>query len=192
MAVFFYRIIFALAVITYVLLKDGSESAKQLEKVKPGRAIAITIACALAVIAGLTWAIISDAGLPSLYVDATRQTSFTNSLAGGVWLLNAIALVLLFVRSRTILDVWLVVMVFVSLPDLTLAFFYSAVRFSVGWYMAKTYVLIASCTVLVVLLWEATILYSRLASTIALLRRERANRLMSVDAAKSRMKSNSH
>ena len=179
---FFYRIIFALAVITYVLLRDGS-GAKQLEKVKPGRAIAITIACALAVIAGLTWAIISDAGLPSLYVDATRQTSFTNSLAGGVWLLNAIALVLLFVRSRTILDVWLVVMVFVSLPDLTLAFFYSAVRFSVGWYMAKTYVLIASCTVLVVLLWEATILYSRLASTITLLRRERANRLMSVDAA---------
>ena len=100
-----------------------------------------------------------------------------------MWLLNAIALVLLFVRSRTILDVWLVVMVFVSLPDLTLAFFYSAVRFSVGWYMAKTYVLIASCTVLVVLLWEATILYSRLASTITLLRRERANRLMSVDAA---------
>ena len=180
---FFYRIIFALAVITYVLLKDGNESASQLEKVKPGRAIALTIACALAVIAGLTWAIIADAVLPSLYVDATRQTSFTHSLAAGVWLLNAIALVLLFGRSRTILDVWLVVMVFVSLPDLTLAFFYSAVRFSIGWYMAKTYVLIASCTVLVVLLWETTILYGRLASTITLLRRERANRLMSVDAA---------
>jgi signal transduction histidine kinase len=180
---FFYRIIFALAVITYVLLKDGNESANHLEKVKPARAIALTIACALAVIAGLTWTLIADAVLPSLYVDATRQTSFTHSLAGWVWLLNAIALVLLFVRSRTILDVWLVVMVFVSLPDLTLAFFYSAVRFSVGWYMAKTYVLIASCTVLVVLLWETTILYGRLASTITLLRRERANRLMSVDAA---------
>ena len=100
-----------------------------------------------------------------------------------MWLLNAIALVLLFVRRRTILDVWLIVTVFVSLPDLTLAFFYSVVRFSVGWYMARSYVLIASCTVLVVLLWETTMLYARLASAIILQRRERANRLMSVDAA---------
>ena len=62
---------------------------------------------------------------------------FVQYLAGAMWLLNAIALVLLFVRRRTILDVWLIVTVFVSLPDLALAFFYPVVRFSVGWYMAQ-------------------------------------------------------
>ena len=48
---------------------------------------------------------------------------------------------------------------------------------------AKTYILIASCTVLVVLLWETMMLYARLASATILQRRERAHRLMSVDAA---------
>jgi signal transduction histidine kinase len=100
-----------------------------------------------------------------------------------MWLLNAIAIVLLFLRRRTVLDVWLIVAVYVAIPDLGLAFLYPVVRFSAGWYMAKTYILIASCTVLVVLLWETTMLYARLASAIILQRRERANRLMSVEAA---------
>jgi signal transduction histidine kinase len=91
--------------------------------------------------------------------------------------------VLLFVRRRTILDVWLIVAVFVAIPDLGLAFLYPVVRFSVGWYMAKTYILIASCTVLSVLLWETTMLYARLASAAILQRRERANRLLSVEVA---------
>ncbi|MFZ1195448.1 MAG: ATP-binding protein, partial [Pseudolabrys sp.] len=50
-------------------------------------------------------------------------------------------------------------------------------------YMARSYALIASCTVLVVLLWEMTMLYARLANAFILQRRERENRLMSVDAA---------
>jgi C4-dicarboxylate-specific signal transduction histidine kinase len=100
-----------------------------------------------------------------------------------MWLLNAIALVLLFARRRTILDVWLIVTVFVSLPDLALSTLFPVVRYSVGWYTARGYALIASCTVLSVLLWEMTKLYARLASAITMQRRERANRLMSVDAA---------
>ena len=84
---------------------------------------------------------------------------------------------------RTILDVWLVVTLFVSLPDFSLSFFYDVVRYSVGWYTARSYTLIASCTVLIVLLVETTMLYARLASAMILQRRERANRLMSVDEA---------
>jgi signal transduction histidine kinase len=100
-----------------------------------------------------------------------------------MWLLNAIALVLLLTHMRTILDPWLVVTVFASLPDLSLSFFYTLVRYSVGWYTARSYALIASCTVLFVLLVETTMLYARLASAMILQRRERANRLMSVDEA---------
>jgi nitrogen-specific signal transduction histidine kinase len=49
--------------------------------------------------------------------------------------------------------------------------------------MARGYALIASFTVLLALLTETTVLYARLVSAVTLLRRERANRLMSVDAA---------
>ena len=80
-------------------------------------------------------------------------------------------------------DVWLVVTIFASLPDLSLSFFYVVVRYSVGWYTARSYALIASCTVLLVLLVETTMLYARLASAMILQRRERTNRLMSVDEA---------
>jgi signal transduction histidine kinase len=180
----FWHITFPLAVITYVLLKDRDETARQLVKPEPGRAIAITIACALAVTGALTW--LGTAGaeyLPSLFVDQTRETPFLQYLAGAMWLINAIALVALLFRMRTILDVWLVVTLFVSLPDLSLSFFYAVVRYSVGWYTARSYALIASCTVLIVLLVETTMLYTRLASAMILQRRERAHRLLSVDEA---------
>ena len=180
----FWHILFPLAVIAYVLLKDADESASWLVKLEPRRVIATTIVCVLAMTAGLAW--LGTAGseyLPSLFFDTTRMTPFLQDLAGAMWALNAIALVLLFIRRRTILDVWLIVTVFASLPDCSLTFFYDVVRYSIGWYMARSYALIASCTVLVVLLWETTMLYARLASAIILQRRERANRLMSVDAA---------
>ena len=180
----FWHITFPLAVIGYVLLKDANKTASALMTAEPRRAIVVTIACVLAVTAGLTWVgTAAPEYLPSLFVDQLRQTPFTHRLVGAIWLLNAGALVLLFVRRRTILDVWLIVTIFASLPDLGLSVFYTIVRYSLGWYMARSYALIASCTVLVVLLVETTMLYARLASATLLQRRERTNRIMSVDAA---------
>jgi signal transduction histidine kinase len=75
------------------------------------------------------------------------------------------------------------VTLFATLPDLTLTTVLTSVRFTLGWYTARSYALIASCTVLVVLLAQTIWLYARLAQTTVLLRRERANRLMSLDAA---------
>jgi signal transduction histidine kinase len=179
----FWRIIFAAAVIAYALLKDVDDSASKFKKNEPSRAIVITIACALAVTAGLTWLGTAGNGyLPSLYADTTRRTPSIQHLAGALWLLNIIALVLLLARKRTILAIWLAVTVFMSLPDLTWALL-SGPRFSLGWYMTRGYSLIASFTVLVVLLVETTMLYARLASAITLQRRERAHRDMSVDEA---------
>ena len=177
---FFWRITFPLAVIAYVLLKD--ETAQSLARLEPGQAIGITIACAIATTAGLTWLLVAGY-LPNLNIGATQQP-LVQYLAIATWSLNTIAVLLLFLRMRTILDVWLIVAVFVSLPDLTLAVFFAVtIRFSVGWYIGKAYLLIGSWTVLVVLLWETTMLYARLASAMSLQRRERTNRLMSVDEA---------
>ena len=65
----------------YLCAVEGrDETASQLVKLEPGRAIAITIACALAVTAALTW--LGTAGaeyLPSLFVDQTRQTPSFNT-----------------------------------------------------------------------------------------------------------------
>jgi signal transduction histidine kinase len=150
--------------------------------------IGITVACTLIMTIALTWAVTAGAQyLPNIFVDMTRQTPIANYLTGSLWLLSAVALALLVVRKRTSLSVWLMVTVFATLPDLTLSAVMSSVRFTFGWYTARSYALLASFTVLSVLLAESTVLYGRLASAMALQRRERADRLMTVEAATSAM-----
>jgi signal transduction histidine kinase len=170
------------AVMLYAFLKDGDETVRLPLTFPLGRTIAVTVGCVLVVTAGLTW-VVAKEYLPSTLFDFTRMTPFQQYWAGGKWMLNAAALLLLFVRMRTILDLWLAVTLLVLWPCLALSFLYPVVRFSVGEYAAHTYALIASGTVLCVLLAETTILNRRLASAIVLQQRERANRLMSVEEA---------
>jgi signal transduction histidine kinase len=101
--------------------------------------------------------------------------------------LNVAALILLFVHRHTILDQWLTVTLLAWLPNFAVAVMFTVVRFTVGWYMSRVYALIASSSVLLVLLTETMLLYSRLANAILLLRRERSDRLMSVEAATAAM-----
>src|SRR4051812_30944633 len=179
---------FPLAVLVYALLKDVSSPPDRSDW-STGATIGISVACALAAIGGL--ALLATVGaqhLPALYTgDVTRQTLFANHINLFMWLWGAIALVVLFLRRRTILDLWLIVTLFAWMPNFVIAATITAVRYSVGWYTARGYALIASCTVLAVLLTETTVLYARLTSAVALLRRERSNRLMSLDAATAAM-----
>jgi signal transduction histidine kinase len=180
---FLWHIAFPLAVTVYALSDDRPRANDPLG-VPTKAAIAITIACALVLTAGLTWAVTAGAQfLPSLFVDQIRQAPITSYIAGVIWILSAAALVLLYFRKRTSLAVWLMVTLFATLPDLSLTTVLTSVRFTLGWYTARSYALIASFAVLTVLLTETISLYARLARTTVLLRRERANRFMSLDAA---------
>jgi signal transduction histidine kinase len=182
-----WHIAFPLGVIVYALSKDTAKGANVAGS-SPAVVIRITVTCVVALTAGLTWAVTAGAGyLPSLFVNTTTQAPFTNYLTGSIWLLSAVALVLLYARKRTVLAVWLTVTVFATLPDLALSTVMSSVRFTLGWYVARSYALLASCTVLIALLTETTVLYARHANAIVLLRRERADRLMSLEAATAAM-----
>ena len=175
---------FPLAIIVYAFLKDASEVT-----IEPGRSagamIGLTVAGIFAVIAGLTLLVTAGVGyLPILYTGGvTQQTLAANIVNALMWLTGVVALFVLFFRRRSILDLWLIVTLVAWMPNFIVAALVATVRFSVGWYMARGYALIASCTVLVVLLTGTTVLYARLANAVTLLRRERDNRLMSVDAA---------
>jgi len=80
------------------------------------------------------------------------------------------------------LDLWLMVTLLACMPNFLVAIIGSSIRFTIGWYAARGFILVGSCMLLTVLLVETTLLYSRLASAIILRRRERTNRLLSVDA----------
>src|SRR5882757_7485507 len=171
------------AILVYALSKDAPRAAR------PGRpavtAIAITIACVLATIAVLTWIVTTKTEyLPNFYPsDASLQTLFGNQVNLALLLWGATALTVLFARRHTILDLWLMVTLLACMPNFLVAMIGSSVRFTIGWYAARCFVLVGSCMLLTVLLIETMLLYSRLASAITLQRRERTNRLLSVEAA---------
>ena len=173
---------FPAAIFVYALFKDATRAAR------PGRpivtAIAITIACVLATTAVLTWIVTTKTEyIPSFYTSDVRlQTQFGNQVNLALWLWGATALAVLFARRRTVLDLWLMVTLLASMPNFLVAMIGSSVRFTIGWYAARCFVLVSSCLLLTVLLIETMFLYSRLASAITLQRRERTNRLLSVEA----------
>jgi len=175
---------FSATILVYALSRNTTGAARL-----PGRqaltAIVITVACVLAVIAGLTWIVTSKAEYLSKFYnsDVAVQTRLGNQINFALWLWGATALTVLFFRRRTILDLWLMVILLVYMPNFLVAMIGSSVRFTIGWYAARGFVLIGSCMLLSVLLVETTFLYSRLVSAIILQRRERTNRLLSVEAA---------
>ena len=149
-----WHIAFPLAVTVYALSDDRPRTDDP-----PGRStkatIAITIGCTLVLTAGVTWAVTAGARyLPSLFVDQIRQAPITSYFTGTIWILSVSALVLLYFKKRTSLAIWLMVTLFATLPDLTMSTILTTVRFTLGWYTARSYALIAGCTVLVVLLTE--------------------------------------
>ena len=175
---------FPAAILVYALSKDSDRSRQT-----PGRsamvAIAITVACVLAVIAGLTWIVTTKTEyLPSFYTTDVRfQTPLGNQVNVALLLWGATVLAVLLFRRRTILDLWLMVTLLAYMPNFLVAIIGSSVRFTIGWYAARCFILVGSCMLLTVLLVETMFLYSRLASAIILQRRERTNRLLSVDEA---------
>lgn len=175
---------FPLAVILYALAKSSNAAARR----SIGATIAGTLACVGATAAGLTWlATRGTQYLPALYLNAAEQTPFGANINLFLWAINIAAVALLFVRRRTILDLWLIVVLFAWWPNFLVAVVHSVVRFSAGWYIARLVALVASSTLLIVLLSESMALYARLANALVLLRRERADQLANVDAATAAM-----
>jgi signal transduction histidine kinase len=96
--------------------------------------------------------------------------------------LTAIALALLWLRRRSVLDLWLMVMCCTWLLELTMTAVLLTTRYSLGWYASRIYTLTASIVVLLVLLSETTALYANLARSVMRQRNERHARQIAMDA----------
>jgi signal transduction histidine kinase len=173
---------FPLTVIVYALLKEGNGAADHSHR-STGITIGSTVACVAIVTAALTWvATVGAVHLPDLYVNNIGQAPFANYVNVYLSLLSAAAVVLLFLRRRTVLDQWLIVTLLAWLPNFVVSDLFTVVRFSVGWYLGRIYALIAGSALLLVLLAETVVLYTRLANAIVLLRREQETKLTSARA----------
>ncbi|QAU44943.1 MASE4 domain-containing protein [Bradyrhizobium guangzhouense] len=172
---------FPLSILVYALLKDRGGGSR----FSTTASMATTLISVFAAIALLSWVAIAETRrLPSFFTTGLMlQTSLSNQFNIGLSLLGCFVLLVLFVRRRTVLDLWLMVTLFAALPNFLVAAYEGSARFSVGWYTARGFALIASCMLLSVLVTEMIVLYSRLASALVMQRRERSNRFVSIDAA---------
>ncbi|WP_244941325.1 MASE4 domain-containing protein [Bradyrhizobium yuanmingense] len=176
-----WHTMFPAGLLVYALTKDlaGKPSDRSVRS-----DILITLAAVFVVIGLSTWIVTAKTEyIPVFYTsDINVQTRLGNRANFLLWLWGATVLTVLLVRRRTALDLWLAVTLLACMPNFLVAMIGSSVRFTVGWYAARGFVLFSSCILLTVLIIETMFLYSRLASAISLQRRERTNRLLSVDA----------
>ncbi|HUP98320.1 MAG TPA: MASE4 domain-containing protein [Usitatibacter sp.] len=144
--------------------------ARQTDREDASSALPTTGAVAGGVVAMLALAaaslLIATAGhslLPPI-MDGNRYTPAMIGVVGTVWLLSLAALVVVWRKPRrSILDLWLAVVMCAWLFDIALAAVLNGGRFDLGFYAGRIYGLIAATVVLVVLLVEHGRLVGRLA-----------------------------
>ncbi|HYA28784.1 MAG TPA: MASE4 domain-containing protein [Acidobacteriota bacterium] len=142
-------------------------------------AISWCAAITISLVSGLVF--VATAGepfLPRLFFDATHLTPLGNYIPAFDLSFCAIALAYLWIRRRSVLDLWLMVVLCALIGELSL----TLIRFSLGFYVSRLFSLATSTIVLVILLAETTRLYTRLAYSNMMLQRERNSKLMNLEA----------
>jgi signal transduction histidine kinase len=170
---------FTVAVIGYVLLKD----AKSPIRYSAGSAIVWTVMAVVGLVCVLTWIVTAkEQFLPVLFIDATTFTPLTTYANGTDLILAALALVLLFRRGRSILDLWLSVTVCAFLAELVINTLFISGRFTLGWYSVRGFAVLVTTIVMMLLLAQTFALNARLMRMTTMLQRERSNKLANLEA----------
>jgi hypothetical protein len=155
---------FPIFICAYALVTRSRWNAP-LEEHRVGTAIAVGVIGAVGIATVCT--LLTTAGvdlLPEIIRNNDYKRLVTSGIAPGAWLVSLVALALLCVRTRgrTVLDLWLMVVMVAWLLDIFLSTIISTVRYDFGWYAGRSYGLMAASFVLGALLLEATLLYGRL------------------------------
>jgi signal transduction histidine kinase len=162
-------------------VKDA-DPTKGLWRGSAGAAILSTVAMTAAVVCVATLLVtVGNAYLPRTMLDPVHFSNLALYLSGCLILWNALALILLWIRQRSVLDLWLMVVVCACAIEIYLVSFPGPARFSVGWYAGRAFGLVSGSLVLSVLLYEQTTLYAQLLHAVFERRREREARLMTGD-----------
>src|SRR6266403_3466554 len=173
---------FAMFVIAYALLRDA-DPAKRLWRGSAAAAILLSIAATAAVVWALAFIVVAgDALLPPINLDPVHFSTVWLYIAGCLVLLSVLAVILLWIRRHSVLDLWLMVVMCAYVIEITLIAFPIPARFSFGWYAGRVFGFLSGSLLLFVLLYEITTLYARLLRALLAQRREREARLMTGDA----------
>ena len=158
----FWHAGFPLLVVAYATVVDRDHGGRPAGA-WAGRPVALGVAGAVAAAGGLT--LLATRGhdvLPAIMV-GHHYTGAMIAVVSAVWATSLLALIVLWRRRRrSVLDLWLMVVMCAWLFDIALAAVLNAGRFDLGFYAGRLYGLLAASFVLGVLLIENGQLYFQL------------------------------
>jgi signal transduction histidine kinase len=174
---------FPLFVIAYALLKD-SGPGKRLWRGKVPFAITLSFVSITVIVSAAAFlSVVGEDYSPVIILDTRRFSSlFTYYVGMPVVLASLVAIMVLWVRRRSLLDLWLMVVLFLYVAEMPISIYPDPERFSLGWTAARILGFFNSSIVLIVLLCEITYIYVDLHRAVRGQRREREARLMTGDA----------
>jgi signal transduction histidine kinase len=174
----FWHFGFPIAVIGYVFLKDKSSVRHSAFS-----AISQTVVIVIALVCFLTWiATAEEQVLPILYADTANFARRATYATGADLFLSALALVLLWRRGWSVLDVWLSVTICAFMADLVINTLLISSRFTLGWYSARAFSVLVSTMVMILMFAQTFALNSKLLRATVMLQRERSNKLATLEA----------
>ncbi len=178
----FWHYGFPLAVIIYAISLRVDHTNQPRGHSAPF-AIGWSLVTVISLVFALTW--IATAGedlLPRLFQDPVHPTPLARIVTSSNTLICLLALVLLIRYRRSVLDLWIVVVLCAWVSELAILDVLLYSRFTFGFYVGRGFSLITSVVVLVVLLQEMTQLYAGLARSNSALQRERNDKIMNLEA----------
>ena len=170
---------FPVFVICYALLKDaGPGKGLWRGSVASGISLSIVVSGAMVLVSASLF-ILKDAMLPPMQITARNVGPFfLHFVAAPTGALVIAALVVLWIRRRSVLDLWLMVVMCSSGIESCLIFFTLPGRYGAGWYAGRMFGLWSSSLVLLVLLYEITSVHTRLLRAARAEHHEREARLI--------------
>jgi signal transduction histidine kinase len=178
----FWHFGFCAAVLLYVCLKDRPQRSRT--KRSSGSLISTNVALVTVLVCVLTViAINADTLLPPLMRDQIQFAPMANYVTAATFCVSVAALILLAIRGRSLLDLWLAVAMAAMVMRLGSTSFLINTRFSVGFYVSRVFSVVVATVVLLALFSEIIRLHGMLMNANMRLRRERESKLTNLQAA---------
>ena len=164
-------------------LSKGTAADTRVWRRATRSAIALSVALTAGLVSAITIICVAgEAQLPRVVLDSLHLSPLWPYAAAPVALLSLSALIVLWIRGRSLLDLWLMVVMCLYTVEIPLSYYPTPFRFSIGWYAVRVVGFLSSTLVLTVLLYEIQAIYAKLLDAVLAQRREREARLMTGDA----------
>jgi len=168
---------FPLFVIAYSFLKhDGPFISRRYASTSVAIFFCAAVTLALVCVITLFVTVCHDQ-LPHTMADQVHFSALRTYVAVFQVFLNVGALLILWIRGGSALDLWLKVVMWAYTIEVALIVLPNPMRFSIGWYLGRTIGLVAGSLVMFVLLVEISMLYGQLLRALQAQRREEQARL---------------